>query len=37
MQTISDYMKEEHILYPMTDGATDAAERGALVRQMQSI
>jgi iron-sulfur cluster repair protein YtfE (RIC family) len=32
----SHNMKEEHILYPMTDGATDAEEREALVRQMKS-
>lgn len=33
----SHNMKEEHILYPMTDGATDDSERAALVREMQAI
>lgn len=33
----SHNMKEEHILYPMTDDASDALERAALVRQMQEI
>lgn len=33
----SHNIKEEHILYPMTDDATDALGRETLVRQMQEI
>jgi iron-sulfur cluster repair protein YtfE (RIC family) len=36
--TLSDHnMKEEHVVYPMTDAAADESEREAIVRQMEAL